>query len=566
MFTIFDSSVIAGAELLSGAFPAEYGDSMSGVIDTFSTTPAGPPATSIGVSTMQARVASQGSFNDGRTRWLISGRQGYPDFALESVDSESAFAPSFYDTLGKLQFQLSERSTASVSVLAAYDALQHRLNHGEDIAERTDTRSSIAYGWLNFKTVWSPRLFSETVVSVGRTAQDRQGSRDGSASEAVEVDDARGTTTVGVKSGWSWSASDRHLIKAGLAVTTVGASYEYSRRASEGHPSASTFETFIEPSGMEYGVYVSDRIRVIEPLTVELGLRWDQQTYTALNSNDQTSPRVNVSYALPNSVIRAGWGRFYQSQGINELQVEDGVEQFYPAQLSEHFVLGFTHRFADGLGLGVEAYRKTMSGLRPRYENLFDPYGLFPEVGDDRVLVDPSSAEASGVEITVSHNVRRWSWWGSYTLAKVEDVIDGETVPRSWDQRHAAIFGVSYRRGYWDFNVAGEYRTGWPTTKVTAETVVDLDGSTTIVPIVGPRNAERFPYYQRVDVRVARLIPTGSGQLRVFVQILNVFDRDNPCCITDFDFEPQPDGSVAVAPTYDNWLPRLPTVGVTWEF
>jgi hypothetical protein len=86
------------------------------------------------------------------------------------------------------------------------------------------------------------------------------------------------------------------------------------------------------------------------------------------------------------------------------------------------------------------------------------------------------------------------------------------------------------------------------------------------VPIVGPRNAERFPYYQRVDVRVARLIPTGSGQLRVFVQILNVFDRDNPCCITDFDFEPQPDGSVAVAPTYDNWLPRLPTVGVTWEF
>ena len=568
MFTIFDSDVIAGAELLTGAFPAEYGDSMSGVIDTFSTTPAGPPTTSIGLSTMQARVESQGGFADGRAQWLITGRQGYPDFVLESVGSDSTFAPSFNDMLGKLQYRLSERSTASVSVLAAYDALQHRLGD-EDVdttTERTDTRSSIAYGWMNFKTVWSPRLFSQTVVSVGRTEQDRQGSRGGSDSETVEVDDFRGTSSIGVKTGWSWNASDRHLIKAGLDVKSVDASYEYSRRASDADPSGNDFDTFIEPSGLEYGVYVADRIRVIEPLTVEVGLRWDKQTYTGLNSDDQTSPRVNVSYALPHSVIRAGWGRFYQSQGINELQVEDGVEEFYPAQLSEHFVLGFGHRFADGLDLGVEAYRKRMSDLRPRYENLFDPYGLFPEVGDDRVLVDPSSGEATGIEIALSRSVRRWSWWGSYTLASVEDVIDAETVPRSWDQRHAATFGVSYRRGHWDFNVAGEYRTGWPTTGLTAQAVANPDGTTTIVPIVGPRNAERFPYYQRVDVRVGRFIPTASGQLRIFVQVLNVFDRDNPCCVTDFDFDSKPDGTVAVTPTYDTWLPRLPSVGIAWEF
>ena len=30
--------------------------------------------------------------------------------------------------------------------------------------------------------------------------------------------------------------------------------------------------------------------------------------------------------------LRASWGRYQQFQGINELQVEDGVDQFFPAQ------------------------------------------------------------------------------------------------------------------------------------------------------------------------------------------------------------------------------------------
>jgi hypothetical protein len=217
--------------------------------------------------------------------------------------------------------------------------------------------------------------------------------------------------------------------------------------------------------------------------------------------------------------------------------------------------------------LRIEAYRKGMSRLRPRYENLFDPFGFFPEADGDRARIEPDAAEARGVEVAVRRRGGKASWWASYTLASAEDEFDGFAVPRSWDQRHAVDLGVNYRIGSsWNLNLAGLYHTGWPTTGVTAVRVANPDGSTSTVPVFGPRNAERFPDYHRIDMRVSRSFSVKRGQFRFFFEVLNLLDRRNPCCVTDFAFVSRTDGSAAVSKTNEYWLRRIPSFGVTWEF
>ena len=62
---------------------------------------------------------------------------------------------------------------------------------------------------------------------------------------------------------------------------------------------------------------------------VEIGLRWDRQNWIG---DHQISPRLNLVYtAAPRTIVRAAWGMFHQSQRLNELQVEDGVDVFFPA-------------------------------------------------------------------------------------------------------------------------------------------------------------------------------------------------------------------------------------------
>jgi outer membrane receptor protein involved in Fe transport len=363
------------------------------------------------------------------------------------------------------------------------------------------------------------------------------------------------------------------MLRGGVSAEHGTAEYDYFKQPARADPlfgdaspaPAPKPRLTLQPSGYTFGAYIADRYQVAAPLALDLGLRWDKQTYAP---DRQLSPRVNLVYALGrSSTLRAGWGRFYQAQGLNELQVEDGVGRFAPPQMADHSMLGVEHFFRQGLSFRLDAYRKQMSQLRPRYENLFNPIELFPEVESDRIRIAPQRAEARGLELSLrKERPTGISWWAGYALASAQDRIDSRWVPRSWDQTHTFNFGVNYRRGdTWDLTLAGVYHSGWPSTGVTAALVSNPDGSQSFQPILGPRNAERFPAFHRLDFKVRRHLVFGRGRMSLFAEVTNLYNRDNVCCAKSFDFTPRSDGSVQVDRVDGFWLEQVPVLGLEWE-
>jgi outer membrane receptor protein involved in Fe transport len=102
VFSIIDAEAVGGVDFLTGGFPAEYGDRMSGVLDISVSTPAGPPTTSVGVGTMNGRLLSTGSFHGDDGQWVVSGRAWYPDAVVDSPDEILA---DYYDLLAKVQYR-----------------------------------------------------------------------------------------------------------------------------------------------------------------------------------------------------------------------------------------------------------------------------------------------------------------------------------------------------------------------------------------------------------------------------------------------------------------------------
>jgi hypothetical protein len=107
--------------------------------------------------------------------------------------------------------------------------------------------------------------------------------------------------------------------------------------------------------------------------------------------------------------------------------------------------------------------------------------------------------------------------------------------------------------------------TGWPSTAIAVETVVDSAGTPTTVAVAGPRNAERLESLRRIDLRASRVYDVPVGSLRFFTEVTNLTDRDNPCCL-DYDPVTLPDGSQTLARVERNGMPFTANVGVLWQF
>ena len=58
----------------------------------------------MGISFMNAKFMSQGSFRQDKGSWLVSARRGYLDLVLELMDEHDPPLPKYYDTFAKVQY------------------------------------------------------------------------------------------------------------------------------------------------------------------------------------------------------------------------------------------------------------------------------------------------------------------------------------------------------------------------------------------------------------------------------------------------------------------------------
>jgi outer membrane receptor protein involved in Fe transport len=357
----------------------------------------------------------------------------------------------------------------------------------------------------------------------------------------------------------------RWLQRAGIDVRWLHATYDYRGGVdfADDYPfpnaPAQDFARALapEPQGEHVALYYTVRGRLTDTLIGEAGLRWDEQSYGD-DADDHFGPRLNLAWSVTERTrLLASWGRYQQFQGIEELPVEDGVAEFSPAQRADHTVLGLEHALDDAYSLRIELVRKDYSSLRTRYENLYDPLSLAPELRWDRVSFTPSSALAEGAELLLTRRpVDEWSGWFGYAWSRVRDRVAGDAVPRSWDQTHTLNLGALWSAGPWQATLAAQYHTGWPVTPI----ALDAQGDA----VLGQRNSARYADYATVDARLSYAWKLPRSTLTLHADVTNLADRRNPCC-TDLTYD-----TSGATPTLErelrHWLPLVPNVGLLWQF
>ncbi|HEY6643804.1 TonB-dependent receptor plug domain-containing protein, partial [Povalibacter sp.] len=360
--SLLDSRLIDGLDVYFGGFPAPYGHRMSAIVDARSVRPETDRYYEIGLTLFHVNAVVATSLDDDRGQLLLSARRSNLG-ELSSLAENDIGKPEYSDGFARLDWQFSETTTGALHALLSHDRVTAVRSSG---TERAQDESSNGYLWGTLSHAWSDSLSSRAILSWTSVSDERHGAVSDPGRRTGEVRDDRSFGVIGLRLENEWrTAPASH--RFGAEVRRLWAEYEYRADVRfdadypfPGSPPTATLRDLeLHPDGYEASGYWDARLQPNNLWTMEVGLRVDTQTYDGSGDSAQWSPRINLLYnAGPKTRLRASWGRFYQSQGINELQIEDGVDRFYPAQHANHAILSIEHSFSSGLDARLELYRK----------------------------------------------------------------------------------------------------------------------------------------------------------------------------------------------------------------
>jgi hypothetical protein len=604
LFSVFNSDVIARAELLSGGFGAEYGGRVSSVLTVESDAGEERFGADVGVSVLASRVALHSALPDAvvqglggeRGSWYLSGRRSYFDALLRPVTDfpyhlTDLQAGATMETAGGGRLQLVGYLGEDVLDLSNFDppgeddegsVLRVRWNWGNDVAG------------VRWAQPLGSRWVSETRLGFSRYAE---------ALTFPDFDDTRFSSSIteaALRQDFTRQVSDALTAQAGGEVTRM----EYENRADAG---GTTF--FANGRDGFFGAaYGQLRWQPSPAWIVEPGVRMDVARSNAgpcssggeipLGADgrpDRTcvllSPRLAVKRFLGpqrDAAVKVAVGRYVQflhSIRDEALPVSNDrwvlADRNVPPVMSDQVQLGVEKYWGDAWYASAEAYYRTYDGVTDI--NLADDPNL---ISDDLLQGEGNSY---GLDLLVRRSTGRLTGWTTISLLRAERTfpdplaqgIDGvpQTVTFSpiFDRRVDVDLVLQYRLpGAVETGARWNYGSGTPYTRPVAQIVGfetdvadggyrlprpesnDPDVPYFVVP--GDRNRERYPAYHRLDLTVRRPYVRRWGTFTPYLQVLNVYNQRN-VLFYFFNYDKTPPTRSGIS-----MFPLLPSIGVEASF
>src|SRR6266403_52136 len=456
-------------DLMTGGFPAEYGNRFGGVLDI--TTRSGASLDGHGDVNFRGATFENYDLNadyGGQAGWLgyyffgdgfTSGRYLDPPEPKELYDFGKGSR-----TTAQFDFHSGTKDACKLLLMGGGTNFQQpNLSNDQGVGRDAQRRLRQQTGILSWYHTFSP----ETLLSTSlyeRVGSDRVlPTADPITPYSVA---SRAPLTIGVKSDIShlWHGQ---VIKAGVDLVRLR-ELESFFFDSRGDPDA--FPSFNGGlKGGQASLYLQDHFSPFRNLWVDLGVRYDY--FDLVTTAAQTSPRIGFAYHFnrTKSVLHAAYNRYFSPPPIEYSLLASfiGHSAVDPDQrvgnvrayTQNYMEAGWSQELHPRVSLEVNAY---LHIGRDSFEN--------HEISISRIFVPINfhAARSSGAELVL--NMRRLERFGisgrfQYALSKTyfygpitggfagdEPLVAGEKIIPAFDQTHtgtAQIFYHNQWRGFW---------------------------------------------------------------------------------------------------------------------
>ena len=523
---VFSNFIVDGvkeAELIKGAYNAEYGGRLSAVLNVISRE--GNKNQFKGkanLSLLSAQTTLEGPFYKGA--WILSGRRTYFDLVLPKVlpaeTAENIPPYYFYDIQGHVFSDLSPKDRFSLSYYSGIDDIFFDT-FGLNGRWGNNTISA------HYRRVFNEKLVGNFLVANSQFFTSFGLGGDNGLVSYNEIDDKT------LSADFSWFKSSNSTLKFGAQLKKLG--FEYTNK----FQNSTQFQIKTDP--LEFAQYIKLKYKPNDLFIIEPGLRLN--LYDVYPDSLFPDLRLGLKYLLTDDrYINFSVGNYHQF--ISTFQ-----DDFNPAILdnwiaadtsvspgkSIQVVLGYEEYIKNMYKIQVEGYYKDLKNLLT-YEEKRSTTDA--PVSDESLanIVTPADGYAYGFELFGQKISGKLSGWVAYTYSVSRKIMnsiyaDGEQeYYTNWDRTHAfSVLGNYQFNKKWETNWRFALQSGQAFTPILGYYVQKFPESPEEVfrTIPGTRNSSRYEPYSRLDVGAVYHAKVGKTNVDFFFQIINTLNHSN---------------------------------------
>jgi len=522
---VFSNFIVDGvkeAELIKGAYNAEYGGRLSAVLNVISREGnKNEFKGKVNLSLLSAQTTLEGPFYKGA--WVLSGRRTYFDLVLPKVLPNIAdnIPPYyFYDIQSHIFSDISAKDRISLSYYSGIDNIIF------------DTFGLDGRWGNNTVSAHYRRVFNERLVGNFLIANSQFFTRFGLGGSGGLVSD-NGIDDRTLSGDFSWFKSSESTFKFGAQLKKLG--FEYTNKFQD----STQFK--IKTSPVELASYVKMKYDHNNLFIIEPGVRINY--YNVYPDSLYPDLRLGLKYLLTDDrYINFSVGNYHQfistfQDDFNPAILDNWIaadESVAPGK-SVQVVLGYEEYIRNIYKIQVEGYYKDLKNLLT-YEEKRSTTDA--EISDESLaeIVTPADGYAYGFELFGQKMTGKLSGWLAYTFSVSRKIMNSiyakseQEYYTNWDRTHAfSALGNYQFNKKWEMNWRLALQSGQAFTPILGYYVQKFPESPEEVfrTIPGTRNSSRYEPYSRLDVGVVYHAKIGKTNVDFFFQIINTLNRSN---------------------------------------
>ena len=554
--SMLSSNTLSTSDFYTGAFPAQFGNALSGVFDlrlrngnhrkrehTFA------------IGNLGLEAASEGYFKKGhRASYLIQYRYSTTALLEKYLPSLNDSKPRFQDFSSKINLPTKRFGTLSFFAMGGKNK-DSRITirdttkwiDFDDQLDQFENQKMLVLG-LSHNFFLSDQTYVKTTI--GRSAYVFRDlthfiiARNNYEELTVDQSDFKDIDWL-LSTYLHWKINEKQNVRIGVLVDKKVYNYDYFTI----DPEKDVFIKFVEDKGESilYQTYIQWKRRLGQKWTTQIGLNW---THFGLNATNSISPRLSLNWTfIPNHQFTYAFGLHSKIEHTSTYLIERniiddklGPNFELPHERAIHNVASYSFRWDPSWLLKIEAYHQYLYKIpvsaNPQSSfSVLNTYDVFDIIFDNDSVGGQLTAVGKGwnkgLELTLNKQLYNNTYLlltASFYDSRFSDVLDRRFHTR-FDNNFTfnGVFGKEWNFGVkqsqtFGFNARFTYYDG------SRETPINLDASLLNNQQIFLPNRwfeEKLPPYVRFDLGIEYRINAEKTTHTIRLDMQNIFNRFN---------------------------------------